>query len=338
MENISNDLTMPSYPAVQTKPKVMTRIDQLVLGIDAGATKTMAAIGNATTLLSTGRSGAGNLHAESADDVAEHVTEAVRKACQSFGRPVDHFVDIVVGMAGIDSPQDQIRAERLLKKTLGRWMNPRTNLTVLNDIHIVRRSGSQAPYGLALIAGTGSHCFGIHPDGDIAYAGGLEYILADEGSGYDMGLKALRAAIRSADGRTKQTALEKIVLNYFKVKSTRALEPLVYHSNHLGKTAIAKLAKLVDAAAANGDWRAKAIIDETIAELVLHVQAVVQRLQMEKMRFDLVIVGGLFDITAVPFLPRFEHAVKKVAPQVKIIRPTQPPVWGAVQLAQQSLV
>lgn len=323
--------------ATLPKTKVLISAEPLVLGIDAGATKTTAAIGNATTVLATGQSGAGNLHSASEKEVAEHINDALRRALHGMKRPVINFMHIVIGMAGIDSPQDQIRAERLLIKTLRPWCTPRTSLAVMNDIHIVRRSGSEQPFGVALIAGTGSHCFGVNADGDVAYAGGLEYILSDEGSGYDIGLKVLRAAVRSADGRIPHTSLQEAALQHFKVRSIRALEPLVYHSNRFGKQVIAKLAKLVDSAAVSGDWRAQEIMEETIKELVAHVHAVVQRLALTDVAFDLVLVGGVFDITAVPFLQRFKRAVKKITPKAHIIRPKHPPVWGAVRLAQDKL-
>lgn len=331
--------------ALQSKLKPLTKPDMnhttksepLVLGVDSGATKTVAGVATHSKLLGLGKSGPGNLHANTVEQVTHHLTTAITKAIQASNKKAIRFDQIVVGMAGIDSPQDQIKAERLLKKITQPWTSAQTNLTVVNDIHIVRRSASADPFGVALIAGTGTHCFGINRTGDVAYAGGLEYILADEGSGYDIGLKVLRAAVRSADGRSSHTKLEESVLQHFKVKSIRALEPIVYHSAQFGKTQIANLAKLVDAQAAAGDWRAKAILNETVAELVTHVQAVVRRLQLENQVFELVVVGGLFEINAIPLFARFKRSVKTIAPKAKIIKPTDPPVWGAIRLAQDQL-
>lgn len=316
---------MPARTTIQTKPQPLLMQDTItILGVDAGATKTAASTGT-----QVGYGGPGNLHTTKPDDLIAHLQEAVTKV---VNRPVQ-FQSVVVGMAGVDSPHDQIRAERLVKKALAKWLRPRTRLTVVNDIHIVRRSGSDDPYGIALIAGTGSHCFGINHQGDVAYAGGLEYLLADEGSGYDMGVKVLRAAVRSADGRTKPTKLETAVLQHFKVKSIRSLEPIVYHGQRLDKSKIAKLAKLADQLAKT-DWRAKEIMTETIHELVLHVAAVVNRLHMTRLPFDLVVAGGIFEINAVPFFNTFRTKIKKIAPHCSVIKPTRPPVWGAVQLAK----
>lgn len=330
---------MPTRTAFQTKPQaLLVKSAELVLGIDAGATKTTAAIGTAGKIIGIGKSGSANIHTTASKDIIKHLRAAVEVAWKLNKVPgAEKFSSIVVGMAGIDSPQDQMTAEKLVMQALQPWLSSHTKLRVVNDIHIVRRSGSNNPYGVALIAGTGTHAFGITKQGDIAYAGGLEYILSDEGSGYDMGLKVLRAAVKSADGRTKHTHLEDAVLKKYHIKSVRALERIVYHSQKFDKSDIAKLAKLVDEFAATGDWRAKEIINETLHELVALVGAVISRLHLQHDIFDIVIVGGVFEISSVPFVSRFTSAIKKIAPRAGVVMPEHPPVWGAIRLAQDQL-
>lgn len=328
---------MRARTATQTQPQMLLRQARFVLGIDAGATKTAAAIGNAQKIFGTGKAGPGNLHTVKPDDIVHNLQAAVEQAVAHVKSTNKlQFQSVVVGMAGIDSPHDQMKAERLVKKALAPWLTYRAELEVCNDIHLVRRSGSDDPYGIALIAGTGSHCFGLNHKGEMAHAGGLEMILSDEGSGYDMGLKVLRAAVRSADGRIKPTKLQAAVLKHFKIGSIRSLEPIIYHGHGLDKAKIAKLAKLVDTLAAT-DWRAKEIIDETLTELVVMVQAVVQRLQMKKMPFDLVVAGGIFEISSVPFFKRFQTKLRTIAPHATVIKPHHPPVWGAVRLASDRI-
>lgn len=331
-------IAMALRPKLKPLPKsTLQQRETYVLGIDSGATKTVAGLANRHTILGLGQSGAGNLHTTPAAVVTEHLTEAIAKAVQAGNQKKIYIEHVVVGMAGIDSPPDQIKAEHLIKKVIQPWSHAQTTLTVVNDIHIVRRSGSAASAGVALIAGTGTHCYGINQQGDIAYAGGLGHILADEGSGYDLGLKVLRAAVRSADGRSRHTQLEEAVLQHFKIKSIRALEPIVYHSANFNKTQIGQLVKLVSPVAKASDWRAQELLTETVAELVAHVKAVIQRLHLEKIPFELVVVGGLFDNTAFTLLTRFKRAIKTIAPNVTIIKPTDPPVWGAIRLAQDLL-
>ncbi len=60
---------------------------------------------------------------------------------------------------------------------------------------------------VAVIAGTGSEYAGRSPTGEFAIAGGLDYLLSDEGSGFDIGLQGLRAVVRALDGRGPATSL-----------------------------------------------------------------------------------------------------------------------------------
>jgi len=335
-------VALSSIKQTQSKRSVRLNIEleqSLVLGIDAGGSKTAAAIGTAEKILGTGQAGAANIHTTPTTDIVAHLQTAVTVALQSAGifRTTLHFSSIVVGMAGVDSPQDHIEAEQCVEQALKPWLTAKTTLRVVNDIHIVRRSGSNNPYGVALIAGTGSHAFGITQAGDIAYAGGLEHILSDEGSAYDMGIKVLRAAVQSADGRTQHSLLEDMILKKYHIKSIRSLEQIIYHGQKFDKSAIAQLAKLADAAAANDDWRAKEIITETLTALITLVQAVITRLHLHTTDFDIVIVGGIWHISSVPFLNRFTNAIKKIAPRATVIMPEHPPVWGAIRLAQDQL-
>ena len=61
-----------------------------------------------------------------------------------------------------------------------------------------------AAYGIVAQAGTGSDAFLVQPGGQMSI-GGWGYIFGDEGSGYDIGERTLRAAIHAFDGRGPKT-------------------------------------------------------------------------------------------------------------------------------------
>ncbi|MBI2415409.1 MAG: hypothetical protein HYV33_01965 [Candidatus Kerfeldbacteria bacterium] len=324
-----------SLPQLQLQKATTTNY---VVGIDAGATKTMAGVGLDTTVLGYGTAGPANIHVTIADLVVKHLAQAVAQAVKTCRLPAtSRCVSLVVGMSGIDAPSDQMKGERLVRQALRTWLSRQAIVTVSNDIHIVRRSGSAQSYGISLIAGTGSHGFGINRSGDIAYTGGLEYILSDEGSAFDIGCKALRAAVRSADGRVKFTSLQTSLLKHFGASSVRGLVPIIYRPNKLDKAAIAALATLVEVEAARGDWYAKKIMEETLAELVLHVTVLLRKLRLRTTPVDIVVAGGLWSMKQWPLLQQFQQAIKRLAPKARVIIPSHPPVWGAVKLAQEQL-
>lgn len=305
-----------------------------VLGIDAGATKTAAAIGTLTTKLGQGEAAGADVHTISRPKASAHLRSATQAALTNshLSRHLT-FRTIVVGMAGIDSPADLMAAERFVKEALNSWMDRHTKLIVVNDIHLVFRSGSDAKDGIAVIAGTGSHALGMNQQGDMAYAGGLGYILADEGSAYMIGYQALHAAVQSADGRIRSTQLEQRILKHFNVTTVRGIVPKLYQ-DHYAKAQIAQLAHIVEQAAAANDWCAKIILQQNVTALVQHVTAVAKKVGLTKRSVDIVVSGGLWQMHHWPFLKKFTSSVKRSLPHATVINPQHPPVWGAVKLAQ----
>ena len=62
--------------------------------------------------------------------------------------------------------------------------------------------------GILQIAGTGSNCIGRAPDGGRESAGGWSSRLGDEGSGYWIGLHAVRRALKALDREEPTRILE----------------------------------------------------------------------------------------------------------------------------------
>ena len=198
-----------------------------------------------------------------------------------------------------------------------------------NDTKIVRPACSSKEFGITVIAGTGSNFYGINQEGQEAYAGGLDYILSDEASGYWLGVRVLRAAVRSADGRGEKTLLEDLVLDKFNIKGARALADIVYEEN-FGKKDVAEVSRLVDEAYMKDDKVATEILERAAKEIATGINAVAGRLEMEKENFDIVAIGGVFNS---PF--PFDEKVPKymTCPNAELIICSKDPVEGATKLA-----
>lgn len=308
-----------------------------VLGIDAGATKTTAVIGTETSILKSGISKEANLHTTASKKIIKHLQLATQKALQqsSLSKKIK-FQHIVIGIAGLDTKADYTKAQRCAQQALKPWLSKITNLTILNDIDIVLRSGTDQPYGIALIAGTGSHALGINRQGQRWQVSGLDYLLADEGSAYAVGLAALHTAAKSADHRTKKTLLEPLILKHFKVESIRDLLPLLYTST-IPKATIAQLATVVEAAAIKRDWCAQDILQHATTELILQVSTIMKQLHMQRGRYDIVVTGGMFQMQQYPFLKNFTTKISSMFPKAQVISPQSSPAIGAVKIAQTIL-
>lgn len=113
--------------------------------------------------------------------------------------------------------------------------------------------------GIILIAGTGSICFGKNSQ-KLFRVGGLGRILADEGSGYHIGLHALKAALAEEYGWGAKTILTTKLKEFYKVSELKTLIPKI-NLGEMNPGNIASSAPLVFAAA----WEDK---DSIAAEII----------------------------------------------------------------------
>jgi N-acetylglucosamine kinase-like BadF-type ATPase len=144
--------------------------------------------------------------------------------------------------------------------------------------------------GVALIAGTGSIALGRDTHGATTRAGGWGHVMGDEGSGYDLGRRALQAAARAADGRGAPTLLLDLLLQHWQLKKADAMIGEVYPDDDKGK--IARLSTYVFQAARQNDAIAQAIIEQAAHELALAVLTVSDALDLPS-ELPLALGGGL---------------------------------------------
>ena len=128
-----------------------------------------------------------------------------------------------LGLAGVDRPEDRALFEGWAAGRFGG-----APVVIANDAELVLAAGTPDGWGIALISGTGSIVFGRSPHGEMARAGGWGHILGDEGSGYAIGVEALRAVMRAFDGRGPATALTDAVLLHWSLKTPPDLVGRVY--------------------------------------------------------------------------------------------------------------
>jgi N-acetylglucosamine kinase-like BadF-type ATPase len=299
-----------------------------VIGIDAGATKTECLLADEKgTVLAKARGNGLNLQLFSEDEVefalaslASEVLDAQKTASADA---------LCIGMAGAGRERDF----RTMKRILGRLGVARENL-VTHDAAIALVAGTGERFGVVLIVGTGAAAYGVDREGREARAGGWGPLLGDEGSGYWMGLRALRAVMRAYDGRAGETLLTRPILEKLGVDQVEALVHRVYRE--LAREEIAALAPLVQKAADLGDGAAQGIIDDAAREFVRAVESVIGKLELAGEGFRLVLSGGLWK--AVPVLRQdFESLIKKVAPWASVSELAVEPAQGAVAIALEHL-
>ncbi len=295
----------------------------LVIGIDAGGTKTEAILADGQgDVIARARRGGANLAAHGELAVEKTLHDVIDEALGDGDLRPDV---ICLGIAGVDRAEDYAIIQGIMRR-----IGARARVLVTNDALIALVAGAGVGPGVVVIAGTGSIAYGRNARGEAARAGGWGYILADEGSGYWIGRQALRAVVRAADGRGPSTALRALVLEFFGVTRPEQLVREVYR-HYLKPSDIARCASLVEQARAAGDPVAGRIASDAADELSAAVHSVVRQLELA-VDFPVVMAGGAFH--AVPWLQdALRTRLADVVPAGDVRLLTTDPALGAVRLA-----
>ena len=159
------------------------------LGIEGGGTRTVALMADVTGKMILRREFApGNLRL--LDD--HGLASLLRSIARAFSVP-----DAVgLGLAGARTKGDRARVSKIAAKT---WKNVPVRVTHDLDMALTAAcNGRRRPRPVAsilVLSGTGSCCFGRASDGRAAKIGGWGHILGDKGSGFEIGLRGLKAVV-----------------------------------------------------------------------------------------------------------------------------------------------
>jgi N-acetylglucosamine kinase len=168
--------------------------------------------------------------------------------------------------------------------------------------------------------------------GKTARSGGWGYLLGDEGSAFCLGHAAVRQGIRAADGRGPATTLYERIREHLHVQVPADLVEWFY-DQELSRTRVARLARLVEEAAEDGDEAAIDLLDQAAQHLARAAQAVDRQLEFAA-PYKLVLSGGTF--RACPSLAgRIEKQLD--LPTSRLVRLKAEPATGAVALAIEAL-
>jgi N-acetylglucosamine kinase-like BadF-type ATPase len=183
---------------------------------------------------------------------------------------------------------------------------------------------------VAAVCGTGTGFCAVNPaQGLSARASGQEYLLSDEGGGFDIGLRGLRAVVRAADGRGPATALSAALAAWRDV-TPATLRGLI-HGSEEPKVLVASFATSVLLAADQGDPAARAIVAQAVDELLAGVQAVARRAQLSD-AFEIVLSGS--NLTAAPALQAgLRRALDEVLPRTRVLAIGGSPLDAVARMA-----
>lgn len=287
-----------------------------IAGIDGGGTHTRLELRTAdNTLLRRQEFGPFNLNAIGEDAFRARLRE-VFTAC---GKMTD-CASLCVGGAGISNPEVGriLEAELNTAGFAGRWK-------LCGDQEIALRGAMDSP-GMAVIAGTGSICFGKNAAGETARSGGYGHLIDDGGSGYALGRDVFSAAVQALDGRSEDHAILDAVLEKLSSAEAGAIVSFVY-KGATDKAAIARFSAIALELAESGNQRACRILELGAEELHTLAAAVQRRLNLQGC--PIALLGGLLSEDNA-YRRRVEARLSPLGP---VIYPAHDALWGAAQMA-----
>jgi glucosamine kinase len=304
---------------------------RFVMGIDGGATKTLAAVLDLEHhALHLAHGGPSNQDAVGAKAAVQALLQAADEAIEHAGISRDQLGAAVLAVAGTDTDAvgEHVRAART-----DAWI-------VVNDVVGAWATATAAAPGLAAISGTGSNVFGVGADGSAWRAGGWGHLLGDEGSGYWLGVQSIKAALRDREASGPPTALSDAAVAFFDVPSVEALASLVY-AKPLTKGEIAAFASETGRLADAGDEVACELYALGAGELAEQIAAVIRRTGLgsdssaSAASFPVGLIGSAFKAGAV-FVEPLTRAIHTQAPHADVARVEMAPVGGSLLLAARA--
>jgi len=305
--------------------------DSIYLGIDGGGTRLRVTLcDNHLAVIQQREYGSANPGSIGREAARTLIHTAIRETLNDARVTSSSISAAGVGIAGISAEHSAIWLETILCEVL-----PDSLIALSSDVEIALVGAHGQRRGVLVLAGTGSAVYGVNTSGQAVMVGGWGYLLGDEGSGYWIGLQALRLFTRASDRwelteQESSSRLPQKIIEQLQLGSPKELIGWIYGEPSLAASRIAGLAPLVLTEADAGDNYAQAILQEGAGHLASMTQTAISSLHEPDL--PVAFAGGI--LAGENILSRSLCAELKL----KSLPTAQfPPVIGAVILAKQRL-
>ncbi|MDP8254164.1 MAG: BadF/BadG/BcrA/BcrD ATPase family protein [Candidatus Alcyoniella australis] len=304
----------------------------LVLGIDAGGTKTVALVateqGEAVGL---GRGYGANYQSVGKVRAGIELKRAIDSALQMAGP--GKVVSACYGVAGADREIDFEIIRELMAK-----FDPAQESMLCNDTAVALRAGTDDGVGVALIGGTGSNCMGFNREGKHVKVGGMGWYCGDYGSADYIVKQAIPEAWKGFDGRGPKTLLTSMFAEALGVDRIDDIvqfefaddfKPMFWH----------QYAKVVFEAARRGDKTAIKLLRATGKLAAGDALGCIRQLFKRGEAVTVVLGGSVYQKGRHPALVNgLTDELARRWPTAKVIKLRQEPIVGAALWALDHLL
>ena len=300
------------------------------LGIDIGGSKSHALIADEVgQAVGFGKAGAGSWEAVGYPILTEVLQSITSQALNMAGLTAGQITGAGMGIAGYDWPS-QLPAHMEAISTLGLHCP----IEVVNDAMIGILAAAEGCWGVSVVAGTGTNCWGRtrQPPRVARMVGGGGHWSGEPSGSVGLVLEAMRAVTFEWNKRGPATALTPVFMQHFGVSTLDELVEKVHLSRHRFQP---KDVLMVFQVATQGDTQALEAIARMGCGLGEMAWGVINQLEIKDLTFDVVMIGSLWN--GHPLLAqKFGETVNCHAPHARMVRLTVPPVVGGVLLGREA--
>ncbi|PYE52765.1 N-acetylglucosamine kinase [Deinococcus yavapaiensis] len=305
----------------------MTEARDVVVGVDAGSTKTIAlVVSREGRVVGAARGGRSNLYL-SREEASAAVEAAVTNALGEARRTDRDLAAIALSATGADWPEDftVLRAH-----LAARW--PDARHVVVNDaVGALEATGARGP-AVMVACGTGAGTAARGLDGTVWHSSFWQEPQGAE----ELGRLALKAVYRAALGVDAPTRLTNRVLSTFDLPSVEALLHAFTRREQSLSPRVGHLARILLDVAAEGDETAWRLVDRHGEALARYAAASARQVGLAD-GFALFMAGGVMRHPSRLLSDRLEEHARRLAPNITAHLSPHEPVMGAVRLALRAV-
>jgi len=296
-----------------------------VLGIDGGGTRTRASIVNEDKVLAFAESGSIKRLRVGAAVAEQNLRALLAEVYKQAGvsRVAAASAGVAsAGMPGVPEWIESVFADFGVEHS-----------EVVGDEVIALDAAFKGGPGILQIAGTGTNSIGRAPDGGRESAGGWSSRLGDEGSGYWIGLHAVRRALNAYDREEPSRVIEVVG----GIWGTSTINELVNLGDSTPGPDFAALAPAICQLAEEGDRVAQGVLQQAAHDLVGFVLLVRAKLRRKHQLAEEVPVAWIGSVIGKCHFIREEFfaGLRAAVPDIPILDREVNAIDGAVWRAQR---
>jgi N-acetylmuramic acid 6-phosphate etherase len=240
---------------------------------------------------------------------------------------------MAIGMAGAREESDRARIRAAAQHV---W--PGIPCLAANDLETGLAANDDEGAGrkpatrVLVVSGTGSCCYGKNKAGKTVKVGGWGHILGDQGSGYAIGMEALKAIIETFDATGQWPRLGERILRRLLLNDPN---DLIQWAQNAAKDDVAALSVEVFEAWKDGDSLSENIATQEADRLARDADRCASRLVRRGQTVSFILSGGVL-LKQPAYAALFSRFLLKLRPDADIRPLAREGAWGAVALAFQA--